>query len=237
VIWLQYGTVGEHDALYEDIKGAKIEDIEFKLRHKDDRLIDVTLRTVVQPDGNVMGFCTDITARKQAEAVLANHRAELENLVSQRTADLSAANRKLRDTEFAMNSVGIGIHWVDLETARFLYVNRHAAEMLGYEVEEMLQLSVPDIDPGFRPEDFVRIREDMKVHGHARFESTQRARDGRLLPVEVTGFYHAGDQDSRPKLIVFVTDITRRKEAEAQLRRPRRQRRRPTWRKVLSWPT
>ncbi|MBK9350405.1 MAG: PAS domain S-box protein [Sulfuritalea sp.] len=211
------GTVGEHDALYEDIKGAKIEDIEFKLRHKDDRLIDVTLRTVVQPDGNVMGFCTDITARKQAEAVLANHRAELENLVSQRTADLSAANRKLRDTEFAMNSVGIGIHWVDLETARFLYVNRHAAEMLGYEVEEMLQLSVPDIDPGFRPEDFVRIREDMKVHGHARFESTERARDGSLLPVEVTGFYHAGDQDSPPKLIVFVTDITRRKEAEAQL--------------------
>ncbi|MBP6637410.1 MAG: PAS domain S-box protein, partial [Sulfuritalea sp.] len=211
------GTVGEHDALYEDIKGAKIEDIEFKLRHKDDRLIDVTLRTVVQPDGNVMGFCTDITARKQAEAVLANHRAELENLVSQRTADLSAANRKLRDTEFAMNSVGIGIHWVDLETARFLYVNRHAAEMLGYEVEEMLQLSVPDIDPGFRPEDFVRIREDMKAHGHARFESTQKAKDGSLLPVEVTGFYHAGDAESPPKLIVFVTDITRRKEAEAQL--------------------
>jgi PAS domain S-box-containing protein len=199
------GTVGEHDALYEDIKGAKIEDIEFKLRHKDDRLIDVTLRTVVQPDGNVMGFCTDITARKQAEAVLANHRAELENLVSQRTADLSAANRKLRDTEFAMNSVGIGIHWVDLETARFLYVNRHAAEMLGYEVEEMLQLSVPDIDPGFRPEDFVRIREDMKVHGHARFESTQRARDGRLLP------------DSPPRLIAFITDITRRKESERAL--------------------
>jgi PAS domain S-box-containing protein len=190
------GTVGEHDALYEDIKGAKIEDIEFKLRHKDDRLIDVTLRTVVQPDGNVMGFCTDITARKQAEAVLANHRAELENLVSQRTADLSAANRKLRDTEFAMNSVGIGIHWVDLETARFLYVNRHAAEMLGYEVEEMLQLSVPDIDPGFRPEDFVRIREDMKVHGHARFESTAESqgwqpparRSHRLLPRGRPGF-------------------------------------------------
>ena len=212
------GEANEHDDLYDSVKEMKIEDIEFQLRHKDGRLIDVVLRTVVLPNGNVMGFCSDITARKQAEAELAKYRSNLENEISQRTADLTAANRKLRDTEFAMNSVGIGIHWVDLETARFLYVNRHAAEMLGYEVDEMLQLSVSDIDPGFPVAEFARMRGEMRARGQARFESTQKARDGRLLPVEVTGYYHEGGADSRPKLIVFVTDITRRKEAELLLR-------------------
>ncbi len=175
------GAADEHGELYEVVKDIKNEDLEFTLRHKDGRLLDVILRSVVQPDGNVMGFCSDITARKQAEAVLANHRAELESLVSQRTADLSAANRKLRDTEFAMNSVGIGIHWVEPDTGRFIYVNRHAAEILGYRAEEMLELSVPDIDPNFPAEAFVRIREDIKATA-MRGSKPQRARDGRLPP-------------------------------------------------------
>jgi signal transduction histidine kinase/CheY-like chemotaxis protein len=39
------------------------------------------------------------------------------------------------------------------------------------------------------------------------------------VPVEVTIYYHDGGADSLPRLIAFVTDITRRKEAELALRR------------------
>ena len=211
------GAVVEHDELYDSIKEERIENLEFQLRHQDGRLIDVTLRTVVLPDGNVMGFCSDIRARKQVEAELANYRTRLEEQVNQRTADLSAANRKLRDTELAMNSVGIGIHWVDFETGRFLEVNRYAAESLGYTVEEMLRLSISDIHPDLPAGAFPTIREEVKSRGHVQIERMQRTRAGLLLPSEITVYHDPGDQHSRPKLIAFVTDISRRKEAESLL--------------------
>ncbi|MBK7017921.1 MAG: PAS domain S-box protein [Sulfuritalea sp.] len=211
------GSVDEYIATFEGFKNERIGDAEFKLCHKDGRVLDVSLRSVVQPNGNVMGFCSDITARRQAEAQLASYRSNLENEVGLRTAELRAANRKLRDTEFAMNSVGIGIHWVDPESGRFIYVNRHAAEMLGYGADEMLKLSVADIDPNFSDQARARMRDELGLRGHLRIESTQRTRDGRRIPVEVSAFHHDGDEVSPPKLIVFVADIARRKEAERAL--------------------
>ena len=47
------------------------------------------------------------------------------------TAAMQALNKKLLDTQFAMNSLGIGIHWVDAYTGRILEANRFAEEMLG----------------------------------------------------------------------------------------------------------
>lgn len=53
-----------------------------------------------------------------------------------------------KQTQFAMDEAGIGIHWVDSRTGKFLYLNEQAAAML-YTVAEMLQLRIPDIDPEF----------------------------------------------------------------------------------------
>ena len=158
-------------------------------------------------------------ARSKAERTLKELNAELEQRVMARTADLRQAHAQLLDTQFAMDSVGIGIAWADCETGRFVYANRFIAEFLGYTVEEMLSLGVSDIDPAIPAQNFPAHVQTVREAGHVQFETAHRTRDGRLLPVEMSIYYHAGNSQSGPRLIAFMTDIARRKESEQALRR------------------
>jgi PAS domain S-box-containing protein len=116
-----------------------------------------------------------------------------------------------------MESVGIGIHWVDSETGQFEYVNNCAASMLGYSVEEMLQLGVPDIDPNFNFENFQRIGEVIREQDWLQFETTQKAKDGRLIPVEVAVYHLPDKENASSRFIAMLTDISTRKETESAL--------------------
>jgi PAS domain S-box-containing protein len=165
----------------------------------------------------LVGTGIDVSALKQAKEELQRLNAELEQRVAERTTDLQAANQQLLDTQFAMESVGIGITWADTRTARFLYVNRHHAEFLGYTVDEMLRLGVPDIDPSFPVEHFEEFVAEVSQKGHVQFETTQLTKDGRNVPVEMSIFYSPPREGSVEKLIAFMADISHRKQAEKAL--------------------
>jgi PAS domain-containing protein len=102
----------------------------------------------------LVGVGIDISARRQAEQALKRLNAELEQRVLARTADLREAHEKLRDTQFAMDSMGIGITWADFETGRFIYANRHLRSALGYTVDELLASVSPTSTPNFPRETF-----------------------------------------------------------------------------------
>ena len=165
----------------------------------------------------VLGIAHDITKLRTAMNELAEHRQQLEEKVRERTTQLENAHSQLSETQFAMDSVGIGIHWVDPNTARLTYANRHAAEMLGYTQEEMLALRIPDIDDHIGLEDFVDVVKDARIAGSLKFETTEITKDGRRIPVSVSLYYRPEDDDQPPRLIVFVTDISLQKAAEQAL--------------------
>jgi PAS domain S-box-containing protein len=165
----------------------------------------------------LVGAGIDISTLKQAEEALRLLNAELETRVDQKTADLQQMHKRLLDTQFAMDSVGIGITWADFETGQFIYSNKFAAEFLGYSVDEYLQLRVPDIDPSFPRAAFDAIKARIRQEGRLQFETTQKTRNGLFLPVEMTIYYHAGAAGERPKFISFMSDIAQRKEAEHAL--------------------
>ena len=206
-------------AEYESVKRGELPDFHKVLRRKDGVCIDVMLRTIAFPDGRVLGMCVDVTEQRRAEAEVAKYRKDLELLVEERTAALQAANRQLLDNQFAMERVGIGITWIDAATGRFVFANRFAAEFLGYRIEEFLQLTVHDIDPAFPQGEFAKIVDVLQTQELMQFETVQRRKDGRPVPVEVTVCYQPGNDESGPRLIAFVTDIARRKEAELALQR------------------
>lgn len=190
---------------------------ELQLKCKDGSPIPVELNAILLPDGNAFGSCRDISERRRLLAEMDSYRKNLESLVEQRTHDLQATYKQLEYAQFVMDKVDIAIHWVDPDTGRFVYANPHAADMLGYTVSEMLQMTVGDIDPSFPVGSFPSHAAQFRQQGQGHFESVNRTRDGRLIPVDVTvNFLEEGE--GRPaRFIAFVTDISERKNAEAAL--------------------
>ena len=167
----------------------------------------------------ILSITRDITDIKAAQDELQRHHTQLERIVEERTSDLQAANKKLLATQFAMDSVGIGIQWIDAITGRFVYVNRFTADILGYTIEEMLCLSVWDINPNFHAASFRPETEKFRMEGKGQLETTNLTKSGRSIPVEITIYYlPADDFNTVPHLVSFMTDITRRKEVALALR-------------------
>ncbi len=182
--------------------------------------VKTTLFPTKNSDGavcEIVLFQENVTAIKQAEDELESYHQHLEILVQQRTADLQAAHAKLLDTQFAMEMAGIGIRWVDVTTGRILYSNQYAAAMLGYSVEEMLGMRIQDVDPNFPSKNFHQIAEQLHQVGHGQLETLNRTKDGRELPIEVSMYFLPANDTTPGRLIGFVTDISKRKEAERAL--------------------
>jgi PAS domain S-box-containing protein len=204
--WLTFADNG-YRGLFETIKTP--------MRDKDGYLI------------GVLGVAREITERRRveealrsSEAELGEHRRHLESMVVERTRDLAQANVRLEQTQFAMDRVGLGIHWVDAE-GRFVYVNHVAADMLGYSVDEMLGMSVPEIDPSFASGQFGDATAGIRQAGSACLDTMNRHRDGHLIPVNLCIYYRGATEGEPARYITFISDISERKRVEQELREAR----------------
>lgn len=158
----------------------------------------------------------ELTVRKQTEAELKHHQEHLESLVRERTVELEERNAQLGQTQFAMDRVGIGVAWNDIETGHFLHVNNEACRQLGYSREELLTLCVSDINPEVTPAVLTQITSNLRSgDGRLRLETVHRRKDASTYPVEVTAYLHQAE--GREWFISFYNDISARKVAEADL--------------------
>ena len=113
-------------------------------------------------------------------------------------------------------------YWLVCRDARLCEVNLRACEMLGYSSEEMLQLSIAEIDvAGDRAEIATRMQAVVEQGGLI-FESQHRCKDGRIIDVEIS----VGYLPEEALFPVFVREIGERKrhqqavgELNAQLER------------------
>ncbi|MBT2341054.1 MULTISPECIES: EAL domain-containing protein [Pseudomonas] len=127
--------------------------------------------------------------------------------------------RKRREDElgllkYAIDHVEEAIFLID-EEARISYVNPHACRGLGYSQEELLGLSVPDIDPDYQQAIWPEHWCDLQVNGSLTFESRHRAKDGRIFPVEILANYF--ESSGQGYNMAMTRDITERKRLEALL--------------------
>ena len=96
---------------------------------------------------------------------------------------------------------------------RLLDVNESSCAMLGYSREELLKMSLADLDAA--PETVkTGVVLGMKQRGTARFERSQITKDGRTIAVEMSVNYlpHAGG-----RIFCFARDVTERKAAQDAL--------------------
>ncbi|MFQ5691509.1 MAG: PAS domain S-box protein, partial [Nitrospinota bacterium] len=87
---------------------------------------------------------------------------------------------------------------------------------LGYAREALLSMTVFDINPDRTAETWPERWEKLKKKGSVTFESRHVAKDGRVVPVEITDNYL--EFEGKVYSCSFVRDITERKRAEEALR-------------------
>lgn len=125
-----------------------------------------------------------------------------------------AAEESLRLTQFSIDRSGEGIYWLTPE-GRFVYVNDAACAQTGYSREELLSLSISDIDAD-APRSREAFWEELRKRGSFRFEAMHRRKDGSTFPAEVSVNYLAYGGTEYD--CTYVRDISERKELEERLR-------------------
>ena len=141
---------------------------EVRMVSKDGGELAVLLRADAIKDGSgkiigLLGIHTDVTARELAE----KERELFQHLVNQ-----------------SNDSIQI----IDAETGRFLDVNETACTALGYERDELLNMSTVDIDVKMTDAAYRKkhIVDELREKGRLIFEGRHRRKDGSIFPVEIS---------------------------------------------------
>ena len=102
--------------------------------------------------------------------------------------DRQKAESALRLSQFYLDKFKDAIFFVN-SNAQFVYVNEAACRILGYSREQLLTMTVHDIDPNFLAETWHSQWQEFKQKDSSSFESIHRTQDGRNLYVKITFSY------------------------------------------------
>ncbi len=128
---------------------------------------------------------------------------------------LESQMRSLELTQYSVDSSSVAIYWIDLD-AHITYANDTAVQITGYSKEELEQISLTHIEYDLSQNIWQERFEELKHKGALTFESIHLRKDNSSFPVEVTAtFLEFAD---REYIFAFVSDITRRKQAEEEIK-------------------
>ncbi len=117
----------------------------------------------------------------------------------------------LRLASYSVDHVSEEVYWT-LADGSIFDANSTACTALGYGKDELLALSIPDINPDISAEMLPVAWEQLKKAGSIQRESRHRTRDGRIYPIECSSTYL--EFNGIEYCCTFIRDITGRKQAE-----------------------
>lgn len=124
------------------------------------------------------------------------------------------AEQALRLTQIAVDRSADLAFWID-RSAKLLYVNDAACQRLGYTRDELLRMTVADIDPDYQMETWPAHWEELRRASRLRFESRHRAKWGETYPVEIVANFVV--VDGHQYNFAFARDISNRKRSYSLL--------------------
>jgi PAS domain S-box-containing protein len=128
---------------------------------------------------------------------------------------LESQMRSLELTQYSVDSSSVAIYWIDLD-AHITYANDAAVQITGYSKEELEQISLTHIEYDLSQNIWQERFEELKHKGALTFESVHLRKDNSSFPVEVTATFL--EFAEREYIFAFVSDITRRKQAEEEIK-------------------
>jgi len=181
----------------ENIKGTKQIVFETKHKSKDGKIIDVEIAGssfIFNNKPVELSVVKDITAKKKFE-------------------------EQLKLLETAINNASDAVYIVDNERS-IRYVSDTACRMLGYTIEEFLKMKVEDIDPHMSVEEIMAVKHQLEFKDTTVFQTKHRAKNGRILNVEITlTQFIFNDTDLRLSIVKDITQQIRYEEEIKELNR------------------
>ena len=170
-----------------------------------------TLRTEGVDTAIVRGIAHDVTERVRAERALWASNQQLQRTSSEQALLLN----ELRLFRTLLDQCSEAIEVTDRVTLRFIDVNDRACADLGYTREELLSMTVFDIDPSLDQTSLAKMEQELREKGFAIVERIYRRKDGTTFPVEVNLRTVKLDREYG---VAISRNITDRKRSESALR-------------------
>ncbi len=142
--------------------------------------------------------------------------ARVERRVAEQTRELRESEERFRRL---VDNAGDGFFLRD-EQWRIRDVNKRACDSLGYTREELLSMTIADVDTEFTLKNLARYTKLSDDAYPVSFEGTHRRKDGTTFPVEVR--LTSVDVGGERMMLSLVRDITDRKRSEVALRNEQR---------------
>ncbi|QDT34958.1 PAS domain S-box protein [Thalassoglobus polymorphus] len=161
------------------------ENIELQYLTKDGRVREINLNAIAETDFH---------------SQFARSTAVLEDVTEARKS-----LRKLQQTRLAFDQSGEAIFWLSLD-GKITDANQQACESLGYTIDELISLSVWDIDPNESRTNWEQAGWQETFAKSKTFRSIHQKKNGSQIPVEVNAKLINVDGESF--IIGFVRDLS-----------------------------
>ena len=173
---------------------------------------DIEYRIVVDGTTKWVREQADVETNSEGEPAIATG-------VIQNITDHKEREQDLELFRTLVDQSSDGFFVIDPQTGGILDINETACQLLGYDREELLSLSVPEINTEFTTEMWDGLVETVREQGSKAIESEHRRKDGSTFPVEIQISYASLERDYH---VATVRDITERKKREQQLETARK---------------
>jgi two-component system sensor histidine kinase/response regulator len=124
--------------------------------------------------------------------------------------------RRLKLIQHGIDTAADSIWWFDPDTGKIILTNDSAIKSLGYSREELLNMTIFDIDPEYSDLEWNALSENLKSGYSINFESQNRKKNGEYFPTEVNASYV--EYERKGYVVAFSRDISERKKFEEELR-------------------
>ena len=136
----------------------------------------------------------------------------------QRIAELEASPAEFgrAETKYATNveTALDGFSITDLK-GQFIYVNDSYCRMTGHSREELLAMSILDVEAIEKRDETAQHIKRIIEQGYDRFETRHRCKDGRIIELEISAKY--SDVEGG-QFVILIRDITERKRDEEEIK-------------------
>jgi len=128
--------------------------------------------------------------------------------------ELNTAIRSSEEQQRMILETAVDGFWLTDMKGNLLAVNNAYCQMSGYTKKELLGMNVTELDAIETTIETTVHLQKFKEVGEDRFESKHRRKDGTVFDIGISVQYR-GDESGQ--MVVFLRDITERKQAEAAL--------------------